>query len=87
MQFEPIGAEVLGPTITIVATGIISVLIVGIVQWRKLRQMEMENGLKQMMLERGMSADEIVQVLSASSGRSPTNQPVSRREWRDRVKL
>ena len=39
--------------------------------WRRSRQAELDAALKQQMLERGMSADEIVQVLEAKS--QPTN--------------
>ena len=35
--------------------------------WRRSRQAELDAALKQQMLERGMSADEIVQVLQAKS--------------------
>lgn len=38
--------------------------------WRRSRQAELDASLKQQMLERGMSADEIVQVLEAKSGPS-----------------
>lgn len=42
-------------------------------QWRRSRKSEMEMLLKQEMLQRGMSADEIVKVLSASAGRPRSN--------------
>ena len=43
-------------------------------QWRRGRTTELEIMLKQEMLQRGMSADDIVKVLQASSGRSkPTD--------------
>ena len=35
--------------------------------WRRSRQAELDAALKQQMLERGMSADELVQVLEAKS--------------------
>jgi hypothetical protein len=35
--------------------------------WRRSRQAELDASLKQQMLERGMSADEIVQVLEVKS--------------------
>jgi hypothetical protein len=35
--------------------------------WRRSRQAELDASLKQQMLERGMSADEIVQVMEAKS--------------------
>ena len=46
-----------------------SIAITGIVaaQWRAVRQTEDANALKQDMLDRGMSADEIATVMEASS--------------------
>ena len=41
--------------------------VFAVVQWRKIRVAEMEATLKQQMLDRGMTADEIVRVLGASS--------------------
>jgi len=51
-------------------------IIVAIVanQWRKVRVAEQEAALKQTMLERGMSAEEIVRVLTAS-GRAASPVP------------
>jgi hypothetical protein len=46
-----VAAVVIGPTIA--------------VQWRKVHQAKSEMALKQAMVERGMSADEIVRVLRA----------------------
>jgi hypothetical protein len=37
------------------------------VQWRKARQAEVEAALKQEMIQRGMSADEITRVLQATA--------------------
>jgi len=45
-------------------TGIIAVLAT---QWRRVRVTEAETALKQQLLEKGMSAAEIEQVLKASS--------------------
>ncbi len=50
-------------------------LIAGVVvwlslQWRLHRRSEMEAALKQQMLDRGMSADEIVRVIQATPGGS-----------------
>lgn len=53
------------------ATAIVIVTVSVItVQWRKLRQAEDENALKQEMIDRGMTADEIVQIIRASGGSS-----------------
>lgn len=41
--------------------------VFAVIQWRKIRIAEMEATLKQQMLDRGMTADEIVRVLGASS--------------------
>ena len=41
-------------------------------QWRKVRIAEMEGALKQQMLDKGMTADQIEQVLNASQGGRPT---------------
>jgi hypothetical protein len=46
-------------------TGIVFGTLTG--YWRRTRQAELDAALKQQMLERGMSADEIVQVLEARS--------------------
>jgi hypothetical protein len=43
---------------------------VACVQWRKLREAEQNAGLTQEMIQRGMSAGEIVQVLNASHSRT-----------------
>jgi hypothetical protein len=42
------------------------VAIIGLFQWRKIEQRRMEASLKQEMLQRGMSADDIVRVIEAS---------------------
>ncbi len=44
-------------------------------QWRRGRKVELEIMLKQEMLQRGMSADDIVKVLQASTGRSKPTDP------------
>ena len=80
MQIGPVGGEVLGPMAVLLILGITVVSVVGINQWRRLRQAEMETALKQQMLERGMSADEIAQVLSASPSWTSKGQPAARTE-------
>jgi hypothetical protein len=42
------------------------VAVFGLIQWRNIEQRRMETSLKQEMLERGMSADDIVRVIEAS---------------------
>jgi hypothetical protein len=44
--------------------GAIAVAIVAVVQWRMVRIAELEANLKREMIQRGMSAEEIVHVLS-----------------------
>ena len=55
--------------------GVIAVSIVAVVQWRMVRIAEVEANLKREMIQRGMSADEIAQVLAGK----PLNSPHSRR--------
>ena len=83
MQFESIRGEVLGPLVGFLILGVIVISVVGIIQWRKLRQAEMETALKQQMLERGMSAEEIVQVLLASPSPTSKGQPAARTGWKE----
>lgn len=58
--------EFWGPVISIGTIGAVIIAIVAIIQWRKVRIAEMEATLKQQMLDRGMSADEIAMVLDAT---------------------
>ncbi len=44
--------------------------VVYIIQWKRVRQAQIEADLKKEMIERGMSADEIVKVLQASPSTS-----------------
>jgi hypothetical protein len=46
------------------------VIVVGVAaHWRKLRHAEIDGALKQEMIQRGMSADEITRILQATSVR------------------
>jgi hypothetical protein len=54
---------------TMLIIGIMVISVVGMVQWRKIRQAAMDADLKHQMVERGLSADEIAQVISASPSR------------------
>jgi hypothetical protein len=47
--------------------GVTIFAVVAVCQWRKVRIAEMDATLKQQMIDRGMSVDEIVRVLSTSS--------------------
>jgi hypothetical protein len=62
--------ELWGPIGIIGLIGATIVAIIGFIQWRKVRIAEMEATLKQQMLDRGMSADEITRVLAATSASS-----------------
>ena len=60
------GGEHLSMALVWLFGGATVVSIIGIFQWRKIEQRRMEASLKQEMLQRGMSADEIVRVIEAS---------------------
>jgi hypothetical protein len=45
--------------------GIIAVTAIAVVQWRKIRQAEIDASLKREMVSRGMSAQDILAVLGA----------------------
>ena len=83
--FTGLKPEVLGPWGGMLIIGIIVISVVGMIQWRKFRQAGMDAALKQQMLDRGMSAEEIAQVLSASSSKTSKDQPVARPELKETV--
>jgi hypothetical protein len=58
-------ATVIGVTVFITVTVVGVVLVLGGVIWFKLRQEEIRSKLKQEMLDRGMSAEDIKTVLEA----------------------
>jgi hypothetical protein len=60
-------AAVIGVTVLLTVTVIGVALVLGGVIWFKLRQEEIRCRLKQEMLDRGMSADEIKIVLEAGA--------------------
>jgi len=64
------GPEVIGPLGSILGIGIVVIAVVAINQWRKVRIAEIEATLKQQMLDRGMTSEEIVRVLEASRNSS-----------------
>ncbi len=51
------------PLLVIIATGLFIVVIVGMIQWRRIRIGEAEVSLKMRMVERGYSPEQIAQVL------------------------
>ena len=59
----PLGLTGLGALVAIVS--------VVTAYWHKVRQSEMEAALKHKMLDQGMSADDIMKVLGASSAGNP----------------
>ncbi|HEV3083951.1 MAG TPA: hypothetical protein VGY66_29480 [Gemmataceae bacterium] len=63
--------------------GIIVISVVGMIQWRWFRQAGMEAALKQQMLDRGMSAEEIVRVLSASPSTTSKDKPIALSEMKE----
>ena len=72
--------DLVGPLGGMLIMGIIVIPVVCMIQWRKFRQAGMQTALTQQMLERGMSASEIAQVLSASLSKTAKDQPVARSE-------
>jgi hypothetical protein len=80
------GGEIIGLFTVVVGTvvgGIIAVTAIVTAHWRKTRQTEQEAALKQEMLQRGLSAEEIVQVIRATrGGRSKADSPAPARPAR-----
>jgi len=60
-------APVIGVTAIFLAITIIAVGCTVAVQWRKVRQGDAQAALKQEMIKRGMSADDIVRVIQAGT--------------------
>jgi hypothetical protein len=73
------------PCLAIAGGVLIAVVAILSSAWRKHRQAEIESALKQDMLNRGMSADEIVRVVRACAGEEPAppeaKDPVSDNEY------
>jgi hypothetical protein len=68
--------------VMLVAGAIIALGSVGAVQYRKFRQTQEETTLKLEMLERGMSAEEIVTVMGAGRARGGRVRAASRVQHR-----
>jgi Tfp pilus assembly protein PilN len=64
---SPNAWPVLGMAAMFICVAVITVGCTLSVQWRKARQTEFECVLKKEMIERGMSADDILKVLQATS--------------------
>lgn len=62
---QSLGTENLGILMGLATIGTIVITVVALVQWRKLRQTQLEISLKQDMIARGMSAEEINRVMQA----------------------
>jgi hypothetical protein len=74
---KALGPETAGPLGGVLMLGVVVIALVGIIQWRKYRQAEMDAALqqqlidfKQKMVESGMSADEIERVLNAQPAKA-----------------
>lgn len=58
------------PLLVILASGLVIVAVVALIQWRRVRVAEAEAGVKMRMIEHGYSPDQIDQVLRAKVERS-----------------
>jgi hypothetical protein len=66
MQWVMSLGEAVIPVIAIVGGILVAIVAIGCGTWHKNRKAEMEIALKQEMLNRGMSAEEIERVIRAS---------------------
>jgi hypothetical protein len=66
------------PVMAVVASGLTVAIIFVAHFWYKLRRAEMELGLKQAMIERGMSAEEICKVIESGHSGKPDPEPEQR---------
>ena len=78
------GGEMIGFA-SVVGGLLLAAIGVMVVQWRRVRVAELEVGLKQQMLEKGMSAVEIEQVMNA--GRPAGRASSTAGECRDKGEL
>jgi hypothetical protein len=62
--------DLLIPIIMSICGTLVAIIAIGAHQWRCVRQAEVEGALKQDMLSRGMSVQEIERVVQASSQKS-----------------
>ena len=66
-------SELFPVTIFLTVTGLVAITAIIAVQWRKAQELR----LKEKMIDRGFTADEIDRVVSARGGAKPRNQPTS----------
>jgi hypothetical protein len=71
----PYGGNIAAPLMFGVV-GVCIAAIFGFIQWRKIEQHRLDAALKQKMIERGMTADEIVDVIQATSKREKESTAV-----------
>lgn len=67
-QFKP--GEIIG-LVAVLIGPLVAIVAIVMTQWRRVRIAEMDGALKQQMLDKGMTAAEIEQVLNASQGGRP----------------
>ena len=68
------------PLIMLTGTvGIVALAAIVTPQWRKAQQTRAEARLKERMVERGYSADEIIRVINAGVGRGRAKKPTDQR--------
>jgi hypothetical protein len=68
---SPASAPAIGAVGMFICIAVISVGCTVAVQWRKVRQATLEAELKRDMIQQGMSADDIVKVLTATAFSEP----------------
>jgi hypothetical protein len=62
-----LGPDAVSMIVVVTVTAVVILAMFGMIQWRRVRQAEIEAALKQEMLGRGMSVEDIERVLKASS--------------------
>lgn len=60
------------PTLVFIVGGVIALFAIVLPQWRRVREVEASSRLKQKMIDRGYSADEIERVLNAGDDEAST---------------
>lgn len=80
------GGELIG-LVAVLVGPLIAIVAVLATQWRRVRVAEMEGALKQQMLDKGMSAAEIEQVMRAGLGSGRASAVSVGNEAQDRAAL
>ncbi len=70
--------DLLAPVAVLTVTGVVVLGVVIAVQWRKVQQAKAATSLKEQMIERGYTADEIVSVINAGEGHGRAVKATSR---------